>query len=83
MSAQSFKVAINKEDFDIINQNSEIETYEVDGVSRIKCHSYRGKWVNCFVAKINEFEKPIIKFWVRGPIFSPGLPIVMKHLIVK
>jgi hypothetical protein len=33
MSAQSFKVAINKEDFDIINQNSEIETYEVDGSS--------------------------------------------------
>jgi hypothetical protein len=57
MSAQSFKVAINKEDFDIINQNSEIETYEVDGVSRIRCYSCRGKWVNCFAAKINEFEK--------------------------
>jgi hypothetical protein len=57
MSAQSFKGAINKEDFDIINQHSEIETYEVDEVSRIKCYSCRGQWVNCFAAKINEFEK--------------------------
>ena len=35
-SAQSFKVTINKIDFDIIDQNSETDPYEVDGVSRIK-----------------------------------------------
>ena len=65
----SFKIAIGKEEFRQINENSKEELNETNNKTRIRNYKCTGTWVNCIVAKINEMEKTDYKMLGKQKLF--------------